>query len=152
MRLARGLDLGGYSAPAGGCLLTDPRFALRVRDLMAHEGLHLFEAGLLRVGRHFRLPGGAKLVIGRDQAENVTLASMARVNDTVLVTQECPGPTAVLVGDRAPGEAGLAARLVARYSDGRSLGRVRVKLTSADKQETVDAVPLDPDSVKDLIV
>jgi tRNA U34 2-thiouridine synthase MnmA/TrmU len=152
MRLASEFGLGGYSAPAGGCLLTDPGFASRVRDLLAHGGLTLHDAGLLRVGRHFRLPGGAKLVIGRNQSDNQILASMARAEHTVLITQECPGPTAVLVGSAGAQDIDLAASMVARYSDGRLLGRVKVKVTSPGGELVRDAVPLDAESVRNLMI
>jgi hypothetical protein len=152
MRLAGELGLSGYSSPAGGCLLTDPGFALRVKDLLAHGSLTMRSAGFLRVGRHFRLPGGAKLVIGRDQGDNLRLASMAGPDDTVLVTPECPGPTGVVVGGALPEDVDLAAGMVARYSDGRASGRVTVRITSASSDLAKDVVPLDADTVRILMI
>lgn len=152
MRLAGELGVSGYSSPAGGCLLTDPGFAVRMRDLMAHGGLTMRGAGLLRVGRHFRLPGGSKLVIGRNQGENQALASMAGAEDTVLVTEDCPGPTGLVVGSASTEEADLAASMVARYSDGRLAGRVKVRITSPRGELAEDVVPLDADSVRNLMI
>ena len=36
LELARELALGDYPCPAGGCLLTDPQFAHRVREMLDH--------------------------------------------------------------------------------------------------------------------
>lgn len=152
MHLADRLGLDGYSTPAGGCLLTDPRFAMRVKDLIARGGLTMNDASLLRIGRHFRLPGGTKLVIGRNQDENQRLALLAKAEHTVLVTLDCLGPTAVLVGNASGEEADLAASMVARYSDGHELGRVKVKISSSVGEVIKDAVPLDADSVRSLMI
>lgn len=152
MRLAVELGVHGYSSPAGGCLLTDPGFAVRVRDLMACGGLTMRGVRLLRIGRHFRLPGGAKLVIGRDQRDNQALAALADAGDTMLVTEECPGPTGLIVGSASPEDTDLAASMVARYSDGRLAGSVRVAITSPSCRLARDVVPLDADSVRDLMI
>ena len=63
--LAAMLEVGDYPCPAGGCLLTDKPFARRIRDAIAHEELRLESIALLKIGMHFRLPGGSKLVVGR---------------------------------------------------------------------------------------
>lgn len=150
--LARETGLEGFSAPAGGCLLTDPQFAGRVRDLIAHGSLNLHDAGLLRFGRHFRLPSGAKLVVGRHEHDNQALLSRARPTDTVLFTVDCPGPTAVISGPASEGDADLAAQMVARYSDGRITGRVAVRTTSSGEERTREVAPLDAEEVKGMMI
>ena len=37
LALAREFGIKGYSAPAGGCLLTDKEFALRLKDLFSRQ-------------------------------------------------------------------------------------------------------------------
>jgi len=152
MMLAEEMGLTGYSSPAGGCLLTDPRFAVRVRDLLAHGSLTLPEVKLLRLGRHFRLPGGAKLVVGRKQAENRDLAALATPDRVLLVTEDCPGPTAVITGPAGCEDVDLGARVVARYSDGRGVGRVRVGVVSGGARRTVVVEPADPGEVERLMI
>jgi len=78
---------------------------------------------LLGTGRHFRLNKNAKLVIGRNAAENNTIESAAD-KDILLYVQDYPGPTAVLqFSAREPGSptdsevAQLAAAITVRYSD-----------------------------------
>jgi hypothetical protein len=152
LRLAGEFGLKGFSSPAGGCLLTDPQFAGRVRDLIAHGSLNLHEASLLRVGRHLRLPLGSKLVVGRNQAENDDLASRVRAGDLVLTTEDCPGPTAIVAGEAAERELELAASIVARYSDGKLGERVTVRAISKGLDRVIVAVPLDRESTGKLLI
>ena len=95
IKLAGELGVTGYTTPGGGCLLTDPKFAGRVRDLLAHDTFTLDDVELLKVGRHLRFPGGPKLVVGRNEGDNEELESLAVEGDTVLTTEECPGPVAM---------------------------------------------------------
>ena len=55
-----------YACRAGGCLLTQPSFAPRVLDLLAHcESPTPLDLHLLKYGRHFRLSPKNKLIVGR---------------------------------------------------------------------------------------
>ncbi|MBN1504034.1 MAG: hypothetical protein JW952_03125 [Candidatus Eisenbacteria bacterium] len=125
MRLAEELGITRYPGPAGGCLLTDPVYSRKVRDLMRHGELTLENAALLAAGRHFRLAGSAKLVVGRNQEENLFLEGRARPTDVVLSTFPVPGPVALLRG----GDNGcveLSARICAAHSDARRDAEVPV--------------------------
>ena len=51
--LAKELGLNDYPCAAGGCLLTDPGFARRVKDLKEHGPFDMPNIELLKVGRHF---------------------------------------------------------------------------------------------------
>lgn len=76
LELAKNYGWEDYPSPAGGCLLTDASFAVRLRDFIAYDTFELEHIDLLKNGRHFRLADGAKLVIGRDEVENSLLESM----------------------------------------------------------------------------
>lgn len=152
MALARARGITGYAAPAGGCLLTDPKYALRVRDLIDHGQLTLRAIAFLSVGRHFRLPGGAKLVVGRNEAENDKLEALAAQCDTVFATEDCPGPTAVLMGEAGAGDKAIAARVVARYSDGRLAGSVRVRTEGPGDRRLEDVIAMDATDVAELMI
>ncbi len=68
MKLAEQFNIRDYPCPAGGCLLTDPGFARRIRDLMEHQyDFSLNDVHLLKFGRHFRLSPKVKLVVGRNE-------------------------------------------------------------------------------------
>ena len=121
MALAEKYGIKRYPAPAGGCKLTEPNFCRRLKNLMEHEGLgdtRLFS--LLSHGRHFRLPGGTLLVLGRDRADNEAIRLAMRGGDVSLRPVGVPGPTALAVGASAE-DLPLARSVVASYSDGRGL-------------------------------
>jgi len=133
MALARTVGLTEYPCPAGGCLLTDAEFAARFRDLLEHEpNFGLAEAKLLRYGRHFRLPGGAKVVVGRDQAENEVIEGATRPDDVLLVPKTVPGPSALC--QRATDEQDIrrAASIVASYVKRATEVDIRVRRFDGD--------------------
>jgi tRNA-specific 2-thiouridylase len=97
MRLAESYDIRDYPCSAGGCLLTSEGFANKVRDLLAHKNADLNDMLLLKVGRHFRLPGGGKAVVGKDKQQNLQILNLARAGDIVFRPHDhLPAPTALL--------------------------------------------------------
>jgi len=125
MRLAEELGITQYPGPAGGCLLTDSMYARKVRDLMRHGELTLDGARLLGAGRHYRLSDSVKLVVGRDQRENLILEGLAGGADVVLSTFPVPGPVGLLRGP-GTGCVELAARICAAHSDAKREAEVPV--------------------------
>lgn len=118
MALAAGYGITDFPTPAGGCLLTDPIFAQRLKELMAAEGLGEEDARLLKWGRHMRLPGGAKLVVGRNKADNAALERAAEQTSryALLGVAEAPGPTALLSLESTPADLELAASITLSYA------------------------------------
>ena len=115
--LARELGINDYPCPSGGCLLTDPEFSKRLRDLMKHEGLNLEGVGLLKIGRHFRLTDTAKLVVGRNEQENQRLLDLARNDDYLFMPSRIAGPTALGKGIFSDDLIQFACGIISRYSD-----------------------------------
>lgn len=116
MELARELAVTDYPAPAGGCLLTEPGFSHRLKDLLHHNpqaGVELME--LLKHGRHLRLSPQAKLVVGRNQKENRILESLAPKEALQVMAPGIPGPVGLYMGQATGPEVELAARIVAGY-------------------------------------
>jgi len=115
--LAKELGLNDYPCAAGGCLLTDPGFARRVKDLKDHGPFDMPNIELLKVGRHFRLSLQVKLVVGRDERENNYILRVAKLEDDVLKTIDIPGPVALVRGAFSVKEIEFSARVVCLYSD-----------------------------------
>lgn len=74
--LAKKFGWQDYASPGGGCLLTDVQFTVKMRDFIQYDTFALEDIDVLNNGRHFRLPHGAKLVVGRNQEENNLLESI----------------------------------------------------------------------------
>lgn len=132
IELARRWGITDYGQPAGGCLLTDPGYSKRLRELWAFDA----EAGatdidLLRVGRHFRLGPRIKAIVGRDHGENLTIESYAEAGDALLTLVDHMGPTTLIRGARGEADLERAAALTVRYGkapkEGPSAVSIRVK-------------------------
>jgi tRNA-specific 2-thiouridylase len=145
--LAEKLGIQDYPSPAGGCLLTDPSFSRRLRDLLENgptEDVPLIE--MLKVGRHFRIRRGVKAVVGRNQSENRLLLDLRRSGDTILHTVGIPGPTVLLSGSSGDADRQAAAALCARYSDA-GASPVPVVLEMEGKEEKIQVSPMEGKSV-----
>jgi tRNA-specific 2-thiouridylase len=118
IELARIFGIKEYAQPAGGCLLTDPGFSQRLKDLMAHGGLRGDDIELLKIGRHFRLSQTAKLVVGRNEKENERLLNLAREDDYLFMpTDELAGPTSLGRGILSEELIKLSCSITCRYCD-----------------------------------
>jgi hypothetical protein len=128
MKLAEELGVQDYSCPAGGCLLTDPHFAKKLRDTLTHEGrLNLEDTIFLRLGRHFRLEG-VKAIIGRDERENKILEALAQRRELAWMEVDGHmGPVTTLLGEPNKEILRIAAAITARYSDAPQDMIVKVK-------------------------
>jgi len=118
MKLAVELGENDYPCPAGGCLLTDPLFCVKVEDAFAHGETTVDDMYLLRHGRHYRLPDGARLAAGKNELQNRALRGFARPGDMVLELPDgLPGPLGVLRRAQSQATVHLAAQIVAALSD-----------------------------------
>ena len=119
LALAASYGLTAHQSPGGGCLLTDPHFSGKLRDLFEHspdESTGMEDLALLRVGRHFRVGPDLKIVLGRDRDENTALATFEGVERWRVEPDQFAGPTALVCGDRSDANAHRAARLIAAHS------------------------------------
>ncbi len=127
IQLAEHYGVRDYPCPAGGCLLTDPGFARRIRDLMAHDPeFSLSDVHLLKIGRHFRLSPKLKFVVGRNEEDNKKLEALAYEEDVLLKAAHYPGPLSLLRGETPPEEIERAAAITARYGKAKDLEHVEV--------------------------
>jgi hypothetical protein len=131
LALAEKFDLRGYSSPAGGCLLTDRRFAARLADAFAYGEDGPEELALLKIGRHFRLPSGAKAVVGRDEAENRALLEHL-TGEAVALEITGVGSPVTLLRPGAQEDWPAAAALTLRYSDARGRAEVEARVWGAE--------------------
>jgi len=136
MALARELGIESYPSPAGGCLLTDPVFSRRLKDLFPGHGLpDVRDVELLKVGRHFRLGPNTKIVVGRNKSENAVIRSSANAGDVVLQTLSVPGPVSLLTGTTAPEMEIQALAITAAYSDVKDGEMVEIRLMKGESEE-----------------
>lgn len=128
IELAASLGITDYPTPGGGCMLTDPNRAGRIRRYYAEQGqVRAADIRLLILGRQFILPGGGWLVLGRDEPENLALAALRQPGDRLLQMEDWPGPVAILRHFSVSADLELAAGLIRHFSrkgEGRQQGWV----------------------------
>lgn len=143
MALAAQYGFEGYAQPAGGCcFLTNAQYSAKLADLWKSRGTRDYELDdimLLKVGRHLRPRPHFKLVIAREEGENRFLRGYRHMF-THLRTLSHPGPLAMLDGEAGAADLDLAARLVARFSQGRDAGKVEVEVAVRGEEPRVVAV------------
>jgi tRNA U34 2-thiouridine synthase MnmA/TrmU len=118
LQMAQAYGIENPPNAGGGCLLTDPAFAIRAKDLFSHtENPTTNDIDLLKIGRHFRLDKTTKLVVGRNQNENNMIKALALPNDIVFYAKDHVGPNTLLRGDNIENYKLISAAITLRYSD-----------------------------------
>ncbi len=140
MELAKSFGVMDYPAPAGGCLLTDVGFSRRLKDLFAgKKSYEERDFELLKHGRHFRLHGPHKAIVGRTQKDNERILHFLNpAKDVSLRMTDVPGPI-VLIPCGAPEQTVReAAVLCAAYSKTDNGRPVRVSIKSPEGSKTIE--------------
>jgi tRNA-uridine 2-sulfurtransferase len=137
--LAEKYGIQEFPEPAGGCLLTDPGYSRRLRDLMQRgDDLSRRNLELLKVGRHLRFDDGTKIIIGRNERENERIERLRQTGDvTIVIDNDMPGPTILVVGGGHAAAIGFAAAACVRYSFAAAESSAPVAVTLADGTKTV---------------
>lgn len=147
MELAEELGLEDYPTPAGGCLLTDPNFSRRLKDLLDHSSIMNFDTlNLLKVGRHFRFTPETKIIVGRNEEDNDKIEQYKQPDDIVFEAKDTGSPITILHGEATVDAIEFAARLTARYCDQKRQATVKVTITYPDREESILVEPI-PDDV-----
>jgi len=124
----------------GGCLLTDPTFGLRTKDLFGHiETPTINDIDLLKIGRHFRLDEKTKFVVGRNKDENEMIKAIALPNDILFHVRDHMGPVSILRGENVNSYVKFAASVTVRYSDSPKGEQACVIVTRNNTKEEVTA-------------
>ncbi len=129
LSLVKEYGIEGYGCPSGGCLLTDPIFAKKMRDLIEHKpNFSLTDVNLLKIGRHFRINNNTKLIVGRDEKENNFLLNISQKEHFVFLPINTKGPVGLGDGEFSEEELYLCAKIIARYSNKISEG-IKIKIS-----------------------
>jgi len=134
-----------YPQPAGGCCyLADENFARRFHDKRLHtdpERIRREEMILLKVGRHFRLAPGVKIIVARDESENQFLQRFD-LPGWRFEALRCGSPITVVEGEPDDNLKMLIASITARYSDRRGEPLVEVAARRDGREEVLLVPPV----------
>lgn len=99
VELAAQYGLVDYPSPAGGCLLTDPVFGQKLKEMIINwPDCTGEDVAFIKLGRSFwlKLRGeNVLIVVGRDEEENEKLLKLARPGDVLAEVDEVYGPVVV---------------------------------------------------------
>lgn len=100
--LAKKLGIQNFATPAGGCLLTDPAYALKLKDFLAFSNYSYTkdDLGLLRNGRYEKLSDSSLLILGRNAKENSVL-------ENIFPKLSFPHKVLILPSAQVPGPSGI---------------------------------------------
>ncbi|MGB9787309.1 MAG: tRNA 4-thiouridine(8) synthase ThiI [Dictyoglomus turgidum] len=143
LELAKKIGLKEIPTPAGGCLLTEPNFSRRLKDLLEHnKNINRRDLELLKIGRHFRLDNNTKVIVGRNKEENEELMYLATEEDTILKAEE-PSPIVIVPNKILENEKELQeiGKITAYYSDHKEEPRVKVKVKLGNREKEIEVVP-----------
>lgn len=153
MELAKEFGISGYPTPAGGCLLTDASFVRRFKAILADKNdkddkddqVILEDLPLLKVGRHFLIRPGVRLIVGRNYAENQKILTHGRKNGWFFRVINAPGPVSLAQGNLEDADFQLAASITARYSDAKAKDGILVGfgLNGSGKHRVLTVAPVE---------
>ncbi|MCK5479968.1 MAG: tRNA (5-methylaminomethyl-2-thiouridylate)-methyltransferase, partial [Gammaproteobacteria bacterium] len=151
MALAKQFGFEDYAQPAGGCcFLTDKQYSVKLSDLWSTRGKREYDLDdimLLKVGRHLRPRPNFKIIVGREEGENRFLEGY-RKRFTHMVSSSHTGPLVLLDGeDIKMDDLELAARLTARFGQGRDAELVTVEVHDKGVMQTMAVVPMQTEQI-----
>ena len=115
MELAERYNIKEYSSPAGGCQFTDKNISARVKDIFEnHPDYNMADIYLLTIGRHYRLNRNTKIIVSRNEKENIELDKYKNTADYFLVP-EFKGPSIFIKGNLNDDDFQLLSSIAGRY-------------------------------------
>ena len=148
--LAKELDAPIISKPGSdACNLLESPFSVRFFDFISHneeKKPYKLDYELLKFGRHFRISKNAKLIVGRNEAENERLLQLKKLADDneqnsyiVMQVEEFPGPIALLekTSDISQDDIKFAASIVVKYSKAPSNKQINVNFIDEENQDSL---------------
>ncbi|KAA0445144.1 MAG: tRNA (5-methylaminomethyl-2-thiouridylate)-methyltransferase [Candidatus Thioglobus sp.] len=131
MALAKQYGFEDYATPAGGCcFLTDKKYSDKLVDMWQARGnreYQLDDLMMLKVGRHIRPNERFKIIVAREEGE-VKFLQGYRNQYANIHPVSCNGPLALIDGEPNQEDVKIAARILARYSQGREQNSVEVEV------------------------
>ena len=141
MALAEKFNIEDYAQPAGGCcVLTDDSYSDKLVDMWQariannkDRDYTLDDIMLLKIGRHLRPAPHYKIIVSREEGETNYLSGY-RKQYISLRSSRHSGPLAIIDGTPTADDLQLAARIVARFGQGRAEPEDTIEVQMLDGQ------------------
>lgn len=115
LALAKEFGWEDYESPGGGCLLTDPYYSQKIKEYISFDEFDVDDIDILKYGRHFRLPDGAKLIVGRDEEDNKQIDNL-KTSKFISFKLPVIGPVSMISKNASPKDKELAAKIALTYA------------------------------------
>lgn len=149
--LAEHYGITEYAQPAGGCLLTDPAYSKRLKELMTNNpDFDKHDIKLLGIGRHFRLATGDKIIVGRDQKDNEKLMSIKRDDDIIIEVADYPSPIVMIPHSKSQESIEIAISICLAHSDAPKDEKSQAIYYFGNNQKTIWGLPISRDEINEL--
>lgn len=144
--LAKKFGFEKFAQPSGGCcFLITEHYADRLKDLWqmrATQEYSLDDINLLKVGRHLRPNPNFKMIIGREEAENIFLKKYKNKYLYMFSTSHL-GPFVLIEGDCSVVDKELAAQIIASYCKEHNGQKVQISICEKNGEEKIlEVLPL----------
>ncbi|MCK5076789.1 MAG: hypothetical protein KAR38_10460 [Calditrichia bacterium] len=139
IELAEKFGISKYQQPAGGCILTEENYSVRMRDLLDHNSWQepaWDEIDLISGGRIFRLSDKTKIIVGRSEKDNEFLENYCD-RFPYLEVEVYGSPITIIHGEISPDVLDLAAQITVAYSGAPKDIPVKVKFTKPGKEDEI---------------
>jgi hypothetical protein len=148
--LVNRFGIAEYFQSAGGCILTDPFYAKRIKAFIRFRGQNALTSDVMklcRFGRHFWVDGRLWVIVGRHEKDNASLEKLAS-GKWILEAADYEGPTVLAEGLAGSTDLGIIASILARYVNKRKESEIRVYYAGIGEQGTVLTAPADESVIK----
>lgn len=162
IEMAKEFGVTDYPPPAGGCLLTDPNFSRRLKDLMeVQKSYSKRDLYLLKHGRHLRLNDKIRIVAGKSEGENNRIEKLYKPERDILIRHAfLAGPLvlipdgAVLINDSASelDIIGQAGSICVSYTKTKPGQDAQIVVMTQYQQNQMSVYALDPKSFQNLMI
>lgn len=142
MKLVQHYNIKDYPCPSGGCLLTDPTFSRKLRNLIDYGKFNVREIRFLKSGRYFYFDGFS-LSIGRNEEENKKLLNLVKAGEFIFEPQDIRGPVGIGRGMMDERVKLKAASIIARYTDRNREIKVKVRVHTKEEGEILNIRSID---------
>ncbi len=143
--LGKQYGLKDIPTPSTGCALTETLFAKKVHDLINFEpDARRWDFELLKLGRHFRCDEHTKVIVGRNDAENMQLDYMYRLPESsasaMLNPENFMGPRVLVIGLPTSATLAFATGMLLRYSKHYDPDNALIRRETAEESVVVRGV------------
>lgn len=154
VKLAKEYGVTDYPSPAGGCLLTDPGFSKRLKDLFNHQkDFTHTDLHLLKFGRHIRLNEKTKIIVGRTKQDNSNILKLYNKKDHFLLDAKGIGsPTIIVPNDADSDSIRLAASICISYTKTPEDQKAEVLIKKQSDTNSVTAKAIDKKKIQTMMV